>query len=152
MKISVIKHLLKLGASSVLVLVASASMSACNSDSDQNENTTMTTKTVSDNAMQNKKTQLSKDEKVAPDAIITLQGQVLYQAFEGGFFGFVAVNGDKYLPSGLAKEYRKNGLIIEIKAEKMEQLLTFQQFGQNIKVLEVKILDSSKVTSVNEAY
>lgn len=77
-------------------------------------------------------------------------GQILYQNFEGGFYGFIATNGDKYMPSGLKSEHRKNGLIVEMKVELITDRVTTQQFGKLVKVLEVKVLDATKVFDTNQ--
>ena len=82
---------------------------------------------------------------------MTLTGQIIYKQLEGGFYGFVTNNGDKYMPSGLKSEYLQNGLIVELKVELMPDMLTFQQFGDVVKVLEVKVLDTSKVSGIHES-
>lgn len=76
---------------------------------------------------------------------MTLTGQVLYQDFEGGFYGFIAKNGDKYQPIGLGKAYRQHGLVIQIEAHEMPDMASTQQFGKIIKVLSVKVIDDTKV-------
>lgn len=80
-----------------------------------------------------------------------LKGQILHQQMEGGFYGFIAENGDKYMPTGLQKKFRKNGLIVELKVELMPDTITTQQFGEVIKILEIKVLDSSKVSTPDKS-
>lgn len=85
------------------------------------------------------------------DQQMTITGQILYQAIEGGFFGFIANNGDKYTPRGLDNKYRQNGLIVELKAELIPDIVTTTQFGKVIKVLEIKVIDSSKVSEISKS-
>lgn len=80
-----------------------------------------------------------------------LKGTILHQHMEGGFYGFIAENGDKYMPTGLSEEFRKNGLIVELKGELMPETITTQQFGQVINVLKIKVLDSSKVSTTDKS-
>ncbi|MFT6267763.1 MAG: hypothetical protein ACJAVV_000562 [Alphaproteobacteria bacterium] len=89
------------------------------------------------------------DTKIKEKKQMIITGQILYQTFEGGFYGFIANNGDKYMPSGLKSEHRKNGLIVEMKVELITDRATTQQFGKLVKVLEIKVLDASKVFNTN---
>lgn len=83
-------------------------------------------------------------EKIAKH--MQLNGTILYQQLEGGFFGFISDSGDKYLPIGLAKQFKQNGLKVKLVATKIEDIVTTQQFGQSIKVIEVTVIDKSKVS------
>lgn len=84
--------------------------------------------------------------------VMTLTGEIRYQNFEGGFYGFIAQNGDKYMPSGLKSEHRKTGLIVEIKAQAITDRATTVQFGTLIKILDIKVLDASKVEKANDTW
>jgi hypothetical protein len=86
------------------------------------------------------------DSKHDESEKMTITGQIRYLEFEGGFYGFIANNGDKYMPSGLKNEYRRNGLIVEMKVEPIPDMMTIQQFGILVKVLEIKVIDATKVT------
>lgn len=79
--------------------------------------------------------------------ILHLKGHIRYQTMEGGFYGFVAEDGSKYTLSKLPKTYLRNGLMIEIKAKPLLDVMTTTQFGSTIEVLDVKILDESGVKS-----
>lgn len=83
------------------------------------------------------------------DNIMTIKGQIVYQTMEGGFYSFIADNGDKYTPMPLAKEYRRHGLIVEVKAEEMLDVMTTTQFGKVIKIHEISVLDESKVSEID---
>lgn len=88
-------------------------------------------------------------DKNAKDKIVKhlqLNGTILYQQLEGGFFGFISDSGDKYLPIGLATQFKQNGLKVKLVATKIEDIVTTQQFGQSIKVIQVTVIDESKVS------
>ncbi len=87
----------------------------------------------------------SEQQKSKISKIMQLNGTIVFQNMEGGFYGFIADNGDKFLPIGLPLEYKKNGLIVEIEAEKIEDMMTTKQFGQNIQIKSVVVTDDSAV-------
>lgn len=76
---------------------------------------------------------------------MTINGTLVYQHFEGGFFGFISDSGEKYILSGLDKEFKKNGIILELEVSEMKGLATTQQFGKLLKVHKTKVLDVSKI-------
>jgi hypothetical protein len=134
-------------------IVLAAGLFACSADSSENDTKTLVTTASAQASSNNTKMDVVKgaDVKTEANQLMTLTGQILYQQMEGGFYGFVANNGDKYMPSGLKSEYRKNGLIVELKVELMPDILTTQQFGDVVNVLEIKVLDASKVSDTNES-
>ncbi|MBN7822021.1 hypothetical protein KJY73_17270 [Bowmanella sp. Y26] len=85
----------------------------------------------------------SKDEK---QTSLVFQGTVKYKSFEGGFYAIDAQNGEKYHPMGLAKEYRRDGLIVAVEAQAITDLMTIQQYGTPIKILSIRIIDDTQVS------
>lgn len=75
--------------------------------------------------------------------LLTLKGQILFQEFEGGFFGFIDENGNKYTPIGMDKKHLRHGLVIEISGRVISDMITTTQFGEVIKVESVSIIDES---------
>lgn len=89
---------------------------------------------------------LSKDtQKIPQDTpeLLVLEGQVLFQQIEGGFFSFIDEDGNKYTPVGMEKSNLRHGLIIQLTGELLPDMITTTQFGQVIKVQSVKIIDES---------
>lgn len=78
------------------------------------------------------------------DSMLTIRGTIVFKPQEGGFFGFDADDGKKYLPNGLKEKYRRHGLMVEMTGEINMQMVTFQQYGPVLMVKSVKILDESK--------
>ena len=76
---------------------------------------------------------------------VTMKGSIIYKDLEGGFYAFIAENGDRYTLHGLDETYQKNGLIVELKGTPKPDMMTFTQFGTVLQVTSVKVLDTSKV-------
>ena len=76
---------------------------------------------------------------------VTMKGSIIYKDLEGGFYAFIAENGDRYTLHGLDKTYQKNGLVVEVKGTPKPDVMTFTQFGTVLQVSGVKVLDTSKV-------
>ncbi len=76
---------------------------------------------------------------------MTMKGSIIYKDLEGGFYAFIAENGDRYTLHGLDETYQKNGLVVEVKGTPKPDMMTFTQFGTVLQVSSVKVLDTSKV-------
>jgi hypothetical protein len=98
------------------------------------------------NQMNVSKQDTNKQKKAAN--MLTLQGQIVYQTMEGGFFSFIANDGGKYTPMQLPKAHQQHGLIVELQAQVLHDVITTTQFGQVIKVIDVKVIDESKVSTI----
>ncbi|MHC6645488.1 ribose-phosphate pyrophosphokinase [Alteromonas sp. HB246098] len=76
---------------------------------------------------------------------VSMKGSIIYKDLEGGFYAFIAENGDRYTLHGLDETYQKNGLVVEVKGTPKPDMMTFTQFGTVLQVSSVKVLDTSKV-------
>ena len=138
-------------------LATSLLLCAC-SDNDE----TPTSEQVDKEAMSAQETQTSPDQEMPKTLIaepveqeaatesmekneVTLTGSIIYKDLEGGFFAFIAENGDRYTLHGLDESHQRNGLIVEVNGVTKPDVMTFTQFGTVLQVKEVKVLDSSKV-------
>lgn len=134
-----------------LLIVASIYGCGTNANTSNNNNETATnTGQVAKETSEMKVVKSTNEPKQANQQMI-VKGQILHQKMEGGFYGFIAHNGKKYMPTGLPDEFRKDGLIVELKVELMPDMLTTQQFGEVIKILEIKVLDTSKVSTPDKS-
>jgi len=113
--------------------------------SSQNQKQLSATQADAASAKLNKNTE--KENNEMEDDTLHLIGRVVYKDLEGGFYGFIAEDGTKYTPSKLPKEYLRNGLVIEIKAKPLLDIMTFTQYGTTIEIIDVKVLDDSGVKS-----
>jgi hypothetical protein len=89
---------------------------------------------------------LSNDMQKTPSdthELLILEGQVLFQQMEGGFFGFIDKSGNKYTPIGMLKANLRHGLVVRLTGEILPNIITITQFGQVIKVESVVVIDDS---------
>ncbi|WP_269520437.1 ribose-phosphate pyrophosphokinase [Alteromonas sp. BMJM2] len=139
----------------LLVLTALLSLSAC-TEEDKNVESTMyekqEPKTDKMKAQENLPTELKAEpvtqaeaKEVSLNDSVTLKGSIIYKELEGGFFAFITEDGDRFTLHGLDKEYHQNGLIVEIEGVTKPEMMTITQFGTVLEVLNVKVLDTSKV-------
>lgn len=133
----------------LIIIGISGCGSNANIEKNDNETATNTPQVIKQN--QKMKVVKSISEPKQANQQMILKGQILYQHMEGGFYGFIAQNGDKYMPTGLSDEFRKDGLVVELKVELMSDTLAIQQFGKVIKIVEIKVLDTSKVSNPDKS-
>ncbi|MDB2330338.1 ribose-phosphate pyrophosphokinase [Alteromonas sp.] len=86
-----------------------------------------------------------KTENADMDESTVLTGMIVYKELEGGFFAFIADNGDRFTLHGLSDAYKKNGLIVEITGNAKPDMMTITQFGTVFEIQEVTVIDASKV-------
>lgn len=134
-----------------LLIIIGISGCGSNANIEKNDNETATNAPQVIKQNQEMKVVKSISEPKQANQQMTLKGQILYQHMEGGFYGFIAQNGDKYMPTGLSDEFRKDGLVVELKVELISDTLTIQQFGEVIKIVEIKVLDTSKVSNPDKS-
>ena len=86
----------------------------------------------------------SQVSKVIPHKVDTKmkwqQATVKYFNLEGGFYGLITVDGQKYLPMNLDKQLRQDGAIVKIKGELIHDMMTIQQWGTPFKILDFKLI------------
>ncbi len=71
--------------------------------------------------------------------VISEVGVVKFINLEGGFYGIVTDDGERYLPLNLPPDYRKDGLRVRFKAKVMENVKTIYMWGKPIKILEIEV-------------
>ncbi|MCH7590511.1 hypothetical protein IIB34_05700 [PVC group bacterium] len=67
-------------------------------------------------------------------------GEVRYMEFEGGFYGIVSDQGDKYYPLNLEEEYRKDGLRVSFEAVPAD-VMTIQMWGIPVEIHSIKVIE-----------
>ncbi|MDF2179383.1 hypothetical protein P2G88_14100 [Aliiglaciecola sp. CAU 1673] len=98
-----------------------------------------------------KESSLSDTSKTTPTVkgsdkqVIRIVGEVRYLDLEGGFFAIYDKRGKAYYPLNLAKEFKRHGLIVEIEGRLEPDVMTIQQHGTPVRVLNINIVDDTKV-------
>jgi hypothetical protein len=73
----------------------------------------------------------------ADDKSLSFQGEVVFIEIEGGFYGIIDQNGQKYLPSNLPDSLKKDGLKVRGTAQLKSGKLSFKQWGKMIDIIEI---------------
>lgn len=73
------------------------------------------------------------------------QAKVKYMSFEGGFYGLITHNGDKYLPLNLDKTFQQDGAIVNIQGEVVNNMMTIQQWGKPFKISDIQLVKAGRV-------
>lgn len=78
-----------------------------------------------------------------PEDIVSAVGTVTRVELEGGFYGLVVAEKDtaRYLPSNLDAEFQQDGLRVRFRGRLQEGMMTTQQWGQPLEILEIVRLE-----------
>ena len=71
-----------------------------------------------------------------------ITGTVRYLDFEGGFYGLVADDGEKYDPVNLPKEYKQDGLRVKFQVTEKKGMVGFRMWGKIVEVVEIETLQA----------
>lgn len=102
-------------------------------------------------AAKGQKQPITENKNNEEQKMITVTGTIRFKTIEGGFFALDGHNGEKYMPHGMDKSLLKDGMVVEVKGIIMKDMMTFQQYGEVLKVTDSKMVDDSNVKpSANE--
>ena len=76
-------------------------------------------------------------------------GTLKFYNLEGGFFGFIGDNGERFLPLDLDKKYQQNGAKIKIFGKVDNDIMTIQQWGQPFRVEQVEVIKAGNKSTTN---
>ncbi|MFD2167293.1 hypothetical protein ACFSJY_13655 [Thalassotalea euphylliae] len=68
-------------------------------------------------------------------------GKVVYNDFEGGFYGVIAENGEKVLPMNWPKEMRSVNAKVKFKGKPVKDMMTTRQWGTLYQIKEIKLIE-----------
>ncbi|KAF1076636.1 hypothetical protein [Methanogenium sp. MK-MG] len=71
-----------------------------------------------------------------PDAV-SGAGTVVYNDFEGGFYGIVTDDGTRYLPLNLPDEFAQDNLSVTFAGTVQKDVVTIQQWGTPLELSEI---------------
>jgi len=77
---------------------------------------------------------------VNPKDAQIITGTVRYLDFEGGFYGLVADNGERYDPVNLLKEYKKDGLRVKFQVKEKKGMVGIHMWGKIVEVVKIETL------------
>ncbi len=67
-------------------------------------------------------------------------GTIRYLDFEGGFYGIVADNGEKYDPLNLPKEYKTDRLRVKFQVREKKDMAGIHMWGKIVEILKIEKL------------
>ena len=68
------------------------------------------------------------------------QVSVVFNDFEGGFYGLVTAKNEKLLPLNLPKKYRVPGTLMKIKGKYIKDMMTTVQWGEVFEISEHELI------------
>lgn len=69
------------------------------------------------------------------------QGTVQYIDLEGGFYGIITEDGQRYNPLDLPEEYQVDSLRVAFTVRKVEDVATIQMWGTPVRVINISRLN-----------
>ena len=66
------------------------------------------------------------------------EGIIIYNDFEGGFYGIIGDNGENYDPINLEKEFQEDGIIVSYTLKVLEDQLSIHQWGIVVEIIEIE--------------
>ncbi len=70
--------------------------------------------------------------------IIQIEGIVRYLQFEGGFYGIIGDDGEKYKPMNLEPQFEVDGLKVKVRARMVKGLAGIHMWGKFIEIMEIE--------------
>ncbi|MFO7447282.1 MAG: hypothetical protein R6W90_13010 [Ignavibacteriaceae bacterium] len=68
-------------------------------------------------------------------------GTVVYMDLEGGFYGIVDDEGNKYNPTNLTEEFREDSLRVKFTFRRTKQQMSIQMWGTMVEITAMKKLE-----------
>ena len=66
------------------------------------------------------------------------KGTIVYLDFEGGFFGIMSDDGERYDPFDLPKEFQIDGLKVEFELEELPGWVSYHMWGSIVKIINIE--------------
>ena len=72
--------------------------------------------------------------------LITVTGTITFVDLEGGFYGFVADNGDRFFPVNLGHQYKVNNTKVRIEGKIRRNVMTTTMWGTPLEIINIQCL------------
>ncbi|MCK9307604.1 MAG: DUF333 domain-containing protein [Methanoculleus sp.] len=80
---------------------------------------------------------------------ISGNGTVTYVDLEGGFYGIIADDGERYLPADLPAEFQEDGLRVTFVVDIASETATIQQWGTPVDIVSMEKSDIRRSVAAN---
>jgi endonuclease YncB( thermonuclease family) len=81
--------------------------------------------------------------------VISFKGRVVYRTFEGGFWGIISDDGQRYDPLVLPEQFRIEGMRVEGKVRR-RNVAHFHMWGIIVELVELKIIEEGVSPAIKE--
>jgi hypothetical protein len=82
------------------------------------------------------------DKPARSEERLEFRAEVVYNAFERGFWGLVSEDGRRYDPGGLPREFQKPGLKVKVTARPVRDRVSFRMWGSPIAIEHIEPVES----------
>jgi hypothetical protein len=69
---------------------------------------------------------------------MTMTGTITHVELEGGFYGIIADNGERYFPLNLDQPYQVNDLKVRIEGKIRKNVMTMTMWGTPFEILKIE--------------
>jgi len=67
-------------------------------------------------------------------------GKIIYNDFEGGFYGIISDDGEKYDPINLPDEYKENEINVRFRLNILDNQTSTHMWGTIVEIIEIEKL------------
>ncbi len=71
---------------------------------------------------------------------VSFTATVKYMKIEGGFYGLLTKEGQRWLPMNLKNEFRKHGALVKVKGHEIKDMMTIQQWGKPFSITDIRLI------------
>ena len=72
--------------------------------------------------------------------IIEDTGKIQYNDFEGGFYGIISNDGEKYDPINLPEDFKIDGLLVRYKIRILDDQVSVHMWGMVVEIINIEKL------------
>lgn len=69
------------------------------------------------------------------------KGRVVFVDLEGGFYGILGENGEKYYPVNLNQSFKVDGLHVKFEGRLCRNISTAHMWGKPVEITKIEIID-----------
>lgn len=80
---------------------------------------------------------------------VSFTATVKYIKVEGGFYGLLTKEGQRWLPMNLKNEFKKHGAVVKIKGHGIKDMMTIQQWGKPFSITDIQLIKVAEKGMVN---
>lgn len=80
----------------------------------------------------------SADGSTQPQLVDGMTGTVTYMDLEGGFYGILGDDGEKYFPLNLDPSYREDGLRVRFTVRERNDVMTTTMWGKTVELTAIE--------------